>query len=363
MWYINLMSDLKRGIKVSAKKLLKVIAILLSLVHCIILTEMLYIGVKPMVVYNIFSILCYLIAVGFINKEHYNAVFIATYFEIILHSFLATVFLGWESGFALYMIALVPVGFYMQYFISGDKYNIKQPLLLSILDFVIFISCRAYSVDDISLNYKEMESVVHEGMYTFNAFCTFATLIGFSVIFIMELNRSHDELMQVNEKLGRMAKLDTLTGLFNRRGIQPFLDICQVSGRNFCIAMCDIDDFKHVNDSYGHDVGDEVIAKTAKTIRAGIKPDDHVCRWGGEEFVFLIDSAQISDGYTIADNIRRTIEKSPLEIFGKTIGFTVTIGVTEYQQGEAIEQTIVRADELMYSGKKNGKNVVICASE
>lgn len=115
----------------------------------------------------------------------------------------------------------------------------------------------------------------------------FTALIGFSVIFLKELNRSHDEIIKVNEQLGRMAKLDTLTGLFNRRGIQPFLDICSVSGRNFCIAMCDIDDFKNVNDSYGHDVGDEVIARTARTIRECIKPDDHVCRWGGEELYFL----------------------------------------------------------------------------
>ena len=128
------MSDLKRGMELFTKKLLKFIAVLLTIVHCVILAEMIHMGVKPMIVYNIFSILCYLIAICFINKEYYNAVFIAAYFEIILHSFLATVFLGWDSGFALYMIALVPVGFYMQYFISGDKYNIKQPLLLSILD-------------------------------------------------------------------------------------------------------------------------------------------------------------------------------------------------------------------------------------
>lgn len=353
------MSDLKRGMELFTKKLLKVIAVLLTMVHCVILAEMIHMGVKPMIVYNIFSILCYLIAICFINKEYYNAVFIAAYFEIILHSFLATVFLGWDSGFALYMIALVPVGFYMQYFISGDKYNIKQPLLLSILDFVIFISCKVYSADDISPVYVGMESVIHEGMYTFNAFCVFTALIGFSVIFLKELNRSHDEIIKVNEQLGRMAKLDTLTGLFNRRGIQPFLDICSVSGRNFCIAMCDIDDFKNVNDSYGHDVGDEVIARTARTIRECIKPDDHVCRWGGEEFVFLVDSAQIHDGYIIADNIRRTIEQNPLEIFGKIVDFTVTIGITEYKKGEAIDQTIIRADEMMYSGKKNGKNVVI----
>ena len=84
-----------------------------------------------------------------------------------------------------------------------------------------------------------------------------------------------------------------------------------------------------------------------------------MCRWGGEEFIFLVDSAQMNEGYEIADNIRRTIEQNPLEIFGKTVGFTVTIGITEYKKGETIDQTIIRADEMMYSGKKNGKNVVI----
>lgn len=80
---------------------------------------------------------------------------------------------------------------------------------------------------------------------------------------------------------------------------------------------------------------------------------------GRRGVVFLVDSAQMHDGYIIADNIRRTIEQNPLEIFGKIVDFTVTIGITEYKKGETIDQTIIRADEMMYSGKKNGKNVVI----
>ena len=102
-----------------------------------------------------------------------------------------------------------------------------------------------------------------------------------------------------------------------------------------------------------------VIAETARIIRADIKPDDHVCRWGGEEFVFLIDCADIDEGSRIAEKIRLDVENRMLEIFGKKIAFTITIGITEYVSGETVDETIARADKRMYSGKHSGKNIVV----
>lgn len=331
---------------------------LVAVIHCIIFAEMLFLDITPMVIYNIFSICCYLVGIYLIHRRKYTVVYLFAYLEIILHSYIAAICLGWTFGFALYMIALVPVGFYMQYFINENKMGTVLPLLLGILDLAVFISCQMMS-DIIEPLYVISDPKIRKYTYTFNAVCTFIMLLCFSTIFLNEMKKNHKELKEINNKLNAMAKLDTLTGLFNRRGIKPFLDVCAVSGRSFCIAMCDIDDFKNVNDSYGHDVGDEVIAETAKIIRADIKPDDHVCRWGGEEFVFIVDNALIADGSDVAEKIRYDIEHRNLEMFGKKIDFTVTIGITQYQEGESIEETISRADEKMYDGKHSGKNVVV----
>ena len=342
----------------TSKKIFKLVISLIIVIHCMIFVEMLCLGIKPMMIYNIFSIIAYLICLYLIEKEYYNYVFFFAYLEIILHSYMAAVCIGWTFGFTLYMVALVPVGFYMEYFINEDKHNIKVPFLLGVLDMVIFISCQTFS-DSFGPVYTNINPLVRELTYSFNAVCAIGMLLGFSVIFLQELNSNHDALKDMNEKLGKMAKLDTLTGLFNRRGIKPFLDVCAVSGNQFCIGMCDIDDFKNVNDSYGHDVGDAVIAETARIIRADIKPDDHVCRWGGEEFVFLIDCADIDEGSRIAEKIRLDVENRMLEIFGKKIAFTITIGITEYVSGETVDETIARADKRMYSGKHSGKNIVV----
>lgn len=342
----------------TTKMLFKIVGSLILIIHCAIFAVTLYLGIVPMMYYNIFSIISYVICLCFVNKGYFNQIFLFAYLEIIVHSYLAAVCIGWTFGFALYMIALVPVGFYMEYFINADKHNIKTPFLLGIMDFLIFVICQMLS-SFVEPLYAGISSFMRQTIYNFNAMCTFGMLLGFSVIFLKELNRNHDGLVEINEKLNRMAKIDVLTGLFNRRGMKPFLDRCASSGVSFCIGMCDIDDFKNVNDSYGHDVGDEAISEVARIIRADIKPDDHVCRWGGEEFVFLMDKSDINDAIKIAEKIRSDVENNALEIYGKRISFTITIGVTEYIQGEDVDKTIIRADTMMYSGKRSGKNKVV----
>lgn len=340
------------------KKLFQLVGTLILIIHCMIFAVTLYLGITPMMYYNIFSIISYMVCLYFIGKEYYNQVFIFAYLEIILHSYIAAVCIGWTFGFSLYMIALVPVGFYMEYFISDDKHNIRMPFMLGIIDFAIFVICQTLS-SFVEPKYTGISELMRQIIYSFNAMCAFGMLLGFSVIFLNELNRNHDRLKEVNEKLNKMAKIDVLTGLFNRRGIKPYLDKCASSGEPFCIGMCDIDDFKNVNDSYGHDVGDEVIAEVARIIRADIKPDDHVCRWGGEEFVFLMDKSDIEEAVKIAEKIRSDVASNILKIYGKNIAYTVTIGVTEYMQDEDVDKTIIRADERMYQGKRSGKNRVV----
>lgn len=340
------------------KKLFKLVGVLILIIHCMIFAVTLYLGITPMVYYNVFSIISYIVCLHFVDKGYYNQIFLFAYLEIILHSYIAAVCIGWTFGFALYMIALVPVGFYMEYFISEDKHNIRIPFLLGIMDFLIFVVCQTLA-SFVEPKYTGISELMRQIIYSFNAMCAFGMLLGFSVIFLQELNSNHDRLKAVNEKLNKMAKVDVLTGLFNRRGIKPFLDKCADSGVPFCVGMCDIDDFKHVNDSYGHDVGDEVIAEVARIIRADIKPEDHVCRWGGEEFVFLVDQSGIEEAAGIAEKIRSDVESGILEVYGKKISFTITIGVAEYMQGEEVDKTIIRADERMYSGKRSGKNKVV----
>lgn len=340
------------------KKLLKPIICFAALAHIIIFISMLYLRIMPMVYYNCFSILFYGVSIFWVDKDRINIVYYGTYAEIMVHSVIATLCLGWSYGFIFYLFALLPVGFYMEYLKNSASMNMKIPFMLGMLDFLVFLLCRVISGTQ-SAMYVQNNDVAGELFYIFNFICTCVALISFSTIFSMELRAGNNKLTQMNNELAKFAKLDALTGLYNRRGMEPYFDEFCNSGKNFFVCLCDIDDFKRVNDSYGHEAGDDVIKTVARIIRHDIRTGDYVCRWGGEEFVFMITADTEKEAIEVVEAIRSDIENFVMLFNGTCIRFTLTLGVTHYNQGENIGETIARADENMYQGKRAGKNVVV----
>jgi diguanylate cyclase (GGDEF)-like protein len=120
-----------------------------------------------------------------------------------------------------------------------------------------------------------------------------------------------------------------------------------------------LDDFKRVNDSYGHEAGDEVLKHATLMIREEL-PGSDICRWGGEEFVILLKSSNLASARSRVERLRKTIESNPTVFAGKKIFITTTIGLAENDGTyETPEEIIKKADERMYYGKQHGKNVVI----
>ncbi len=127
----------------------------------------------------------------------------------------------------------------------------------------------------------------------------------------------------------------------------------------FCLLMIDIDDFKHVNDTYGHECGDEVLKYVAHTISTGVKKDDYVFRWGGEEILVLLKT-DIEKSKAAAERIRNDIAKDPIIYKNNVSVFvTVTIGISLYSPSNSLEQMMEEADTKLYYGKQNGKNQVV----
>jgi len=126
------------------------------------------------------------------------------------------------------------------------------------------------------------------------------------------------------------------------------------------IIMLDIDDFKKINDTYGHDIGDLVLSHLAETIKKIIRKDDLVIRYGGEEFVIILPNANLQETYQVAEKIRKTIEQTPLKINDDlTISYTISAGISEYRDDDSsIFEAIKRADINLYKAKKKGKNRV-----
>ena len=169
------------------------------------------------------------------------------------------------------------------------------------------------------------------------------------------------------EELERHVNYDTLTHLLNRRSMDKTLNETLSNAKKgqgtFCLIMVDIDDFKHVNDTYGHECGDEVLRSIAHIVSIGVKKDDYVFRWGGEEILVLLKT-DIEKTIAAAERIRRDIEKDPI-VYKKdvTVSVTVTMGISAYSEGSSIKAMMEDADKKLYYGKQHGKNQVVSKME
>lgn len=138
-----------------------------------------------------------------------------------------------------------------------------------------------------------------------------------------------------------------------------FLSQAVESNVGFALIMCDIDDFKKVNDTYGHDFGDVVLKGVAKITTEQVREKGYVCRWGGEEILILLNNASKESSFHIAENIRRNVANNVFDMDEKWVRCSITIGVALHEEFEAVEETITRADYNLYRGKRNGKNAVV----
>lgn len=176
-----------------------------------------------------------------------------------------------------------------------------------------------------------------------------------------KIDTLHAELLRAREE----AMTDALTGLFNRKGFKRKLteylgpDLNQ--HENLSVLMLDIDHFKHVNDKYGHLVGDKVIRTVAQVIKNNIKGQDIGVRYGGEEFLVLLPETSTNGALHLAENLRRLIAASRIKRLNSEESLenvTISIGAASHRQGETMEALIGRADAALYLSKSNGRNRV-----
>ncbi|MBB3978106.1 two-component system cell cycle response regulator [Rhizobium azooxidifex] len=181
--------------------------------------------------------------------------------------------------------------------------------------------------------------------------------------------RYNDRLRASVKQTIELAVTDGLTGLHNRRYLDSHLklliDRSVARGRQMSICMTDIDRFKLINDTYGHDVGDAVLREFANRLRTAVRGADLACRYGGEEFVLLMPDTSAETAAAVAERLRMTIEEQPFRISGGGAPLTVTasIGIASLlPQGDSPDTLLKRADNALYEAKRAGRNRVVAAA-
>lgn len=178
--------------------------------------------------------------------------------------------------------------------------------------------------------------------------------------------RANDRLMNDVQKTIALAVTDALTGLHNRRYLETHLNTLTRQAReregDLSVLTLDIDFFKSINDTHGHDVGDEVLKEFARRLKSNIRGLDLACRHGGEEFVLVMPDTDLSVACQVGERIRRLVASEPFRVQNgpEMLTVTVSVGVASYQgEGDTPEEILKRSDEALYSAKREGRNRVV----
>jgi diguanylate cyclase (GGDEF)-like protein/PAS domain S-box-containing protein len=176
---------------------------------------------------------------------------------------------------------------------------------------------------------------------------------------VISLLRDITESRQEQEQWRSAAMTDRLTGLPNRRSLE--LAVSRLNGGDHCLALLDLDRFKQVNDTYGHDAGDAVLTGFAEVAQRLVRTHDMVARLGGEEFVILFEHTQIDQAYQVCDRLRRILAQTPLVTPAGPLRITVSGGVAPIGRG-GLEAGLKAADEALYRAKRGGRDQLLLAA-
>lgn len=189
-------------------------------------------------------------------------------------------------------------------------------------------------------------------------------IIGYILVFVGIYSASQIVSMKYDmEQLDLISKTDPLTGLYNRRYIigklENELEDYKKTKNKFSIILADIDHFKYINDTFGHNFGDQVLKSISKNLLATVQDKGIVSRWGGEEFLILLPETNILPAKTLAEDIRQSIQNEIITYNDTPVSVTLTLGVTSNKDFETIDDTIRKSDNALYAGKNNGRNCVV----
>ena len=321
--------------------------------HAGILTAALVVGVRSLAVFNVASCLVYGIAYVTARRGRLAATFLIGLVEVTAHSWFATAVLGFGSGFHIYALSLIPLA------MSFDLWPMKRRIglcgllvasyvCLAVTGSMVFVTADSPYID-----------LFRYGNLTVGAL----VLAALSYYYVTAVNRVEQLLVEQNRILDSLSRTDQLTQLPNRRQAVEWLAHeaarARRSGSRACVCLADVDKFKTINDTYGHEVGDEALVYLARVIGSSLRDQDVTARWGGEEFLILLPDTGLDGGVVAMEKVRRALADRPFENEQARVEVSITIGVAELTSEGSVDDVVRGADRALYRGKAEGRNRVV----
>ena len=269
----------------------------------------------------------------------------------IVWATIVTIVYGWDSGFQFFLVLLV-----MIYSFIEAGYNRKK-LVFGFINFVIFVAFLIFVKGKPGrISIENADRIVE----ILNALVFAVSLATVSFSFSLETQKMEDKLIAYNNQLKEQASVDALTGLFNRRMTFEYVKTIIDEKRTMSLCICDIDFFKKVNDTYGHDFGDTVLVAISELLKKQTAAfGGFVARWGGEEFLIIFHDMNGDEAYVHLNEIYEAIKNLKLNYNEDEVRITMTYGLTEYDLTSSFEDNVKDADEKLYLGKQSGRDKIV----
>ena len=260
--------------------------------------------------------------------------------------------IGWNIGIQHFLFVLVLMDLI---FTCRNRWNqCAVVLFLCVIRLALYFYCRMYATTiQLQIFYDIFLQV-------------FTTVAVFFMLYLNGMMLARDsqiierKLMKYNKELQRAANTDMLTKLWNRLFLMQYMEKKVASPDIFLsIAIGDIDFFKKVNDTYGHECGDEVLRTLAAIFKKEMEGHGVVARWGGEEFIFVFEGVNGDEAMVLLDHLQRVVRDTVINYEGLQLKVTMTFGLVEYNTKLRLDENINIADERLYIGKEKGRDRII----
>ncbi len=282
------------------------------------------------------------------------------YFATCAQSLYASVLLGWSYDFSVYNLVMIPVMLSMVYLVEHGENCSRYTIPYTLVNFISTMIFCGFLYRGNPLYYYPVPTDLRVSF--FNNVMGFLLLSCFCVLFILELTANRKKLQARNRELAHLANYDELTQLRNRRSILSKWKCLERD--DYCVVMGDVDNFKKINDTYGHEQGDEVLKLIADSMSGAASAADYVSRWGGEEFLMIV-FGNIAYALKVVKGIQQRLREANVWANGHKLTVTMTFGVCERSEvlDGNIDEIIRRADQRLYLGKAGGKNCIKTCDE